>query len=248
MQFKMKLKSFLFILFLFFTNAIWSQAFQEADTQIPIKFQQSIEVCAKFNTMQDYEPSLFSGSTIYNIWGKRFSALGGIQVQKGDMQLTLSAFYSFFKSEKVSLQTGVIYNLNWLMEYSLTNNFLPCLYFEWKPAPFYTLEVNFDLLFKFRHLFIFGFNQHQLINTTLAVSIKSIFNLPKNFRLYLEFASFETFRYDIFCAPSYIAGVEYSINDSFDVALDVTIHYIDFFTLSAHYADTDIKLGVRYKW
>ena len=237
-----------FDLFLVFAQTAWTQSIQQENTNVPIKFHQNVEVFARFNTLQDYEPSLFSASAMYNIWGKRFSASGGTQIQEGDTQLTLSASYAFFKNKKLSLGTGIIYNLNWLHDYSITNNFLPCFFLEWEPNSVYKLELSIDLLFKFRHLFIFRFNQHQLINSTVAIQIKSIFNLPKNFLLYVEFASIETFRYAIFCAPSYIAGVEYKLNDSFDIMLDATVHYIDFFTLSAHYADTDIRIGGRFKW
>lgn len=241
-------KIFLFTAILIFSGIIWAQVIPEEDSEIPISFKQNVEVCARFNTLQDYEPSLFSASGIYNIWGRRFSASGGFFLQKGDTQLTLTATYKFFKHPKISLATGVIYNLNWLHDFSLTNTFLPCFYLEWQPKNFYTLEFSFDFMFKLRRLFVFGANYSPLINTTVAVYIKNIFDLPKNFRLYINFASFEYFRYMIFCAPSFIFGLEYKINESFDLAFETSIRYIDFFTLSAHYEDTDFRLGVRYKW
>lgn len=244
----MKQKNILFIVFLLFAKTAWTQAFTEEKIKKPIQFKQNAEFSIKINTLQDYEPSWFSASGMYNIMAPRFSAGGGVFLEKGDSQLTLFASYNFLKRKKISLGTGVIYNLNWLHDYSLSNNFLPCFNLEWQPKPFYKLNFSIDLLFKFRHLFIFGFNHHSLVNTTLAIDIKNTFYLPKNFLIYLEFASIEKFRYMIFCAPSYILGMEYKINDSFDLAFDVTVHYIDFFTLSAHYADTDIRLGGRYKW
>ena len=244
----MKRAFVLVITFLFFSTAVRAQAIQEENTKLPIKFEQSTEVFAGFNTLQDYEPSLFSASGKYDIWGPRFAASGGLFLEMGDTQVTLSATYKFFKHEKISLATGIIYNLNWLHEFSLTHNFLPCFYLEWTPVPFYTLELSCDLLFKLRYLFVFGLNSHPLTNITMAAYIKSTFRLPKDFLLYVTLSSIEYFRYMIFCAPSFIIGLEYTINDSFDVGLETAIRYIDFFTLSSHYADADIRLGVRYKW
>lgn len=237
----------LFVL-LFFEGVCSAQAIEEDNSVLPVKFQQNIELFARFNTLQDYEPSLFSASAVYNLFGERFSTSGGIFLQKGDTQFTASAKYKFFKQEKFSLGTGVVYNFNWLHDYSITNNFLPGFYLEWQPKPFYRLDVDIDFLFKFRSLFVFSRFSRPLVNTTVGCAIKNTFYLPKDISLYLEFASIEEFRYMIFCAPSFIVGSQFKITEKLDAGVEVVVHYIDFFTLSAHYEDTDFRLGVKYKW
>lgn len=235
----MKLKSItFFVTFSLLSSLIWAQPAPE----------QNAEFFTRFNTMQDFEPSFFAASGIYNIWGRRFSASGGLLLQKGDSQLTLQASYKFFKHEKLSLATGAIYNLNWLHNYSLSNNFLPYFMLEWKPLSLYTLEVSFDYMLKLRRLFVLSRNHHPLINSTIAFSIKNTFNINEDIKLYFEAASFEKFRYMMFCAPSFIFGGHYLLNQNLTLEFETAIHYIDFFTLSAHYADSDIRLGVKYKW
>ncbi len=231
-----------------FTLPSFAQAIPEENSQIPIKFEQSAQAFARFNTLQDFEPSLFSVSAVYDIWGRRFYASGGFLLEKGDTQFTVEAGYKFFKHEKLSLATGIIYNFNWLHDISLTNNFLPCLSLEWKPVPAYTLELSVDYFFKLRRLFVMGAKAHPLINTTMAVVIKNKFNLQEDLMTYIEFSSIEEFRYMVFCAPSFILGAEYTLNDNLDLLFEAAIRYIDFFTLSAHYADSDLRLGVRYRW
>lgn len=239
---------FFLVIFIFLTGILPAQAIPEANTEIPIKYEQSAQIITGFNTLQDYQPSCFSLSGSYNIWGKRFSAFGGFFLEGGDCQLTLKAAYKFFKREKLSLATGVIYNLDWLQNISLANNFLPCISFEWKPFSFYTLKTDLAFMFKLRRVFVFDKNTHPLINATMAAVIKNTFNLPRDINLYLEFASIENFRYMVFCAPSFIMGAQYKLNEKIELSLEAAIRYIDFFTLSAHYSDSDIRLGVKYKW
>ena len=234
--------------FVFFTANIWAQTSENNDSAPQKQIQQNVEVFARFNTMQGYEPSFFSATGVYNILGPKFSASGGLFLQKGDTQLTISAKYKFHHTQKLSLGTGVTYNMNVLHNYSISNNFLPGFYLEWQPTSFYKLDFTLDFLVKFRSLFVFSKYARPLVNTTMGGNLKNTFYLPKDITLYIEFASIEDFRYMIFCAPSFIFGSEFAINDRFDVGVEAAVHYIDFFTLSAHYEDTDFRLGVRYKW
>ena len=217
------------------------------DTEIPIVFKQSGQVDLMFNTIQGYEPGLFAVSGIYDVEGKKFSALAGIKLQRGDSQFTFSGAYTFFLSNKISLGTGVIYNLNWLHDISLTNNFLPGIYLEWKPTPFYALEMNVDFFLKLRNVFILNDDLSSLINATMAFYFHNDFFLPNNINLYFELACIEPFRYMILRARSFIFGGRYSIENNL-VGLEIIVHYIDFFTLSAHFDDMEFHVGVGYKW
>ncbi len=248
----MKRIAFVFALFLIFAFDVVAQEYEQglsdSDSVIPIKFYQTAEASLGFNTMQGYEPSPVYFSAFYNIVGNRFAAGGGTRLEKGDLQLTLNASYKFFKREKVSLGTGIIYNLNWLQDFSISNNFLPGFYFTYSPCSFYSLELDADFFFKVRKVFALHNDLSSLINTTLAFSLRNDFYLPDNFLLYFDFASIEQFRYMILCAPSFIFGGQYSGFENLELWLEAAVHYIDFFTLSAHYDDTEIRLGVRYKW
>ncbi|MBO4533676.1 MAG: hypothetical protein J5726_08290 [Treponema sp.] len=244
----MKRTIFLLTLVFLFISPVIAQPIPQEDSMLPIKYQQNAQVFARFNTLQDFEPSVFAFSGVYNIWGRRFAASAGLFLQNGDTQLTLDGSYKFFKHDIISIATGVVYNLNWLHDISLTNNFLPYFNLEYKPVSFYTLDLNVDFLFKLRRLFVLSGSGHPLINASIAVSIKNTFTLPENFKIYIECASIEQFRYMIFCAPSFIFGAEYELDEKFDLCFELAVRYIDFFTLSAHYADSDIRLGARYKW
>ena len=141
-----------------------------------------------------------------------------------------------------------IYNLNLFYKYSISSNFLPGFYLTWRPCPFYSLNLDIDLFLKIRSVFALQEVLPNLLNTTMAFRFRNDFYLPKNINLYLEIASIEKFRYMILCAPSFVLGGNFSINQSFDVVAEVAVHYIDFFTLSANYEDTEFRAGVRFKW
>lgn len=236
------------IAFVFFTETVAAQTLQENISTDSKKIAQNVEASVRFNTLQGYEPSFFSATGVYNITGQKFSASGGLFLQKGDTQVTLNALYKFFDNDVVWLGTGVVYNLNVLHDISISNNFLPTFYLNWQPKPFYSLDFSLAFMCKFRSLFVFSQFARPLVNTTAGISLKNTFYLPKDIKLYIEFASIEKFRYMIFCAPSFIFGSEFSINEKIDAGVEIAVHYIDFFTLSSHYEDTDVRMGVRYKW
>ena len=248
----MKRAAFIFVLFFIFAFGVSAQEYEQglsdSDSVLPIKFSQTAEASLGFNTMQGYEPSPVFFSAFYNIFGNRFAAGAGTRLEKGDLQLTLNASYKFFKHPKVSLGTGITYNLNWLQDFSISNNFLPGLYFTCSPVSFYTLEIDVDFFLKVRKVFALHDDLSSLINTTMAFSLRNDFYLPEDISLYFEFASIEQFRYMILCAPSFIIGTKYSGFENLDLWLEASIRYIDFFTLSAHYDDTEIRLGVKYRW
>ena len=119
---------------------------------------------------------------------------------------------------------------------------------EWKPKPFYALEMNIDFFLKLRNVFVLNDDLSSLVNATMAFYFHNDFFLPQDINLYFEFASIEPFRYMILCAPSFIFGAKKDIGDNLEVGLEVLIRYIDFFTLSAHYDDMEFHVGVGYKW
>ena len=144
--------------------------------------------------------------------------------------------------------TGVIYNFNWLHNVSISNNFLPGFYLKWKPTPFYALDMNIDFFLKLRNVFALNDDLASLVNTTLAFSFHNDFYLPNNINLYFEFASIEPFRHMILCAPSFIFGASYPVMDNLEIGIEASIHYIDFFTISAHYEDIEFSLEAVYRW
>ncbi len=211
-------------------------------------YQQGIQGILNINTMQGFDPSPLSVSAIYDIHSRRFDAEGGLRIGLGDFQLTSQASYRFLRKNKLTLGTGIIYNLNIFYNYSSSHNFLPGFYLTWKPASFYSLNFDIDLFLKIRRIYALKENLPNLLNTTVAFRLKNDFYLPKGINLYFEVSSIEKFRYMILCAPSIIFGGVFSINNSFDIIAEGAIHYIDLFTLSANYEDTEFHVGVKYKW
>ena len=211
-------------------------------------YEQGVSGFINFNTMQGFDPSPVSFSGLYDIHSRRFDAEGGLRIGSGDLQVTLQGSYRFLRKDKITLGTGLLYNLNWFYEYSLSNNFLPGFYLTWKPASFYSLNFDIDLFLKLRTVFALKNYSPGLLNTTVAFRFRNDFFLPHNINLYLELSSIERFRYMILCAPSIIVGGTISTKYSFDIIAEFAVHYIDLFTLSANYEDTEFHLGVKYKW
>lgn len=233
------MKRYVFVLICFFILASAASA---------RNFNQSAEVLIDFNTRQGFDPSPFSISGIYDIHSRRFDAEAGLKAGTGDFQLTLQGSYRFLRKNKLTLGTGVIYNLNLFYEYSLSSNFLPGFYLTWKPCSFYSLNFDLDLFLKIRTVFALHEELPNLLNTTMAFRFRNDFYLPHNINLYFELSSIEKFRYMILCAPSIIFGGQYSTEYGIAIVAEAAIHYIDFFTLSANYEDTEFRLGVQYRW
>ena len=226
-----------FIFSLFFATSAFAQ-----------QYQQSIEGLIGVNTMQGFDPSPVSFSFLYDIHSKRFDAEGGLKVGSGDFDFTSQASYRFLRKDNITLGTGIIYNLNWFYDYSLTHNFLPGFYVTWKPTPFYSLSFDIDLFLKVRRVFALHEDLPNLLNTTIAFEFRNDFYIPGGVNLYFEVSSIEKFRYMIFCAPSIIFGGNFSTPYKFDIVAEAVVHYISLFTLSAYYEDTEFRLGARYKW
>lgn len=212
------------------------------------KYSQSADFSLNFNTMQGFEPAPIAFTGLYSINSKRLSAEGGLLVSAGESQITLKGAFDFIARPKIHVGSGVIYNFNVFYDISLSNNFLPTLFIKWKPCTIYQLSLDLSFFLKLRTLFVLKDYQPLLLNTSAAFRLRNDFYLPRNINLFIEVSSIETFRYMILCAPSFSFGGLIPINEKIELQADATIHYIDFFTLSANYEDTTIRLGVKYKW
>ena len=211
-------------------------------------YEQGVLGLINFNTQQGFDPSTVSVTALYDIHSRRFDAEAGLNIGTGAFDFTTQASYRFLRKDKVTLGTGIIYNLNWFYNYSLSSNFLPGFYVTWKPVSFYSLNFNIDYFLKIRTLFALSNTYQNLLNSTVAFRFRNDFYLPYNINLYFELSSIEKFRYMILCAPSIIFGGTWATNYNFDIIAELAVHYIDFFTLSANYEDTEFRLGVKYKW
>ena len=211
-------------------------------------YEQNALCFINFTTKQGFDPSPVSVSALYDIHSRRFDAEGGLKFGLGDFDFTTQASYRFLRKDKITLGTGIIYNLNWFYDYSLTHNFLPGFYVTWRPASFYSLSFDLDLFLKVRRVFALHDDLPNLLNTTVAFEFRNDFYIPNGINLFIEVSSIEKFRYMIFCAPSIIFGAGFSTKYNFDIIAEGVIHYISLFTLSAYYEDTEFRLGVKYKW
>ena len=211
-------------------------------------YEQGVLGLINFNTQQGFDPSTVSVTALYDIHSRRFDAEAGLNIGTGAFDFTSQTSYRFLRKDKVTLGTGIIYNLNWFYDYSLTHNFLPGFYVTWRPASFQSLSFDLDLVLKVRRVFALHDDLPNLLNTTVAFEFRNDFYIPNGINLFIEVSSIEKFRYMIFCAPSIIVGASFSTKYNFDIIAEGVIHYISLFTLSAYYEDTEFRLGVKYKW
>ena len=97
----MKRGWFILVFFLIFSEPFWAQ-----------KYEQSVLGFIGLNTRQGFEPSPVYFSGLYDIHSKRFDAEGGLKIGSGSLDFTTQGSYRFLRKDKITLGTGIIYNLN----------------------------------------------------------------------------------------------------------------------------------------
>ncbi|MCR4953896.1 MAG: hypothetical protein K6A43_07460 [Treponema sp.] len=209
---------------------------------------QSTEAMLSLNTMEGFSSAHWIFSSVYNFQTSDFFACAGIEGKYGKFQLTMDALYWFFNHPSLKLGANFNYNFALFAKYSTCNNFLPGVVLEWVPEKWLTIDFNAAYFLKLRNIFAMSDTHPVFYNNSVAFILRSTFSLPKNFTLSMQFASIEPFHYMLFCAPSFTLGIMYSTKQNYDIFVNATVRYIDFFTNSSHYEESQYTLGVRYKW
>jgi len=221
---------------------------QREFTPFEIRFPsfKAVSATLGFNTGNGFEQYHFLGQAMFILDHGSFSAYSGIQGGKGSFDFVAAGMYWPLRLAKFRLGVGAVYNLNFYSDISMTNNILPGIYIDWRPSDLFYFGFSFKYMLKLRTIYAIADKIPALVNNTVAFGFLFQFNLPHGFGVYLEAASYERYRYMIIGVPSFTAGLTYRMNPSWTFGFEAVVRFIDFFTLSATYDDSEFRLSARY--
>lgn len=206
----------------------------------------ALELTAGYNTGSAFETYRFYGNLKFILSDEKISIKAGLQYGPGNVDATSSMVFWPLRFTHVKLGFGVIYNIEFFGDISMTNNILPGIYVDYRPCSWFSLDAMTSFFVKGRTIYAFADVTPLLMNYSVALGFNMWFYLPYNFALSVGCSSYEDFRYMVLCAPTFSGSVSYTLNKSWSFSFTALAHYVDFFTLSSAYEDAEFKLSARY--
>lgn len=206
----------------------------------------ALEMSAAYNTGTAFETYRVYGNLKFLLRDESVSMDVGLQYGPGTIDAMTSAVYWPLRFTHVKVGVGLIYNLEFFSDISMTNNLLPGIYVDYRPCSWFTFDAMTSFFIKARTIYVIADVKPLLMNYSLALGFNFEFKLPYNFGLSLGFNSYEDFRYMVLGAPSFSATLSYTLNESWAFYFSACAHYVDFFTLSSAYEDAEFKLSARF--
>lgn len=185
---------------------------------------------------------------IYGFDSQYLSGAAGIQFSDKNIDVSALGVYWILRTSKQDFGVGGVYHFYRMQQVSATNDFLLGVFYNVQPVPWFSLSLNFDYMFKMRSVYAVRKTHPVFANNTIAVFLRTNFYPTERINFFLEVSSYEFFRYMIFCAPSFGTGVSVGLTDNFSLIVSARTRYIDFFTLSAGYDNSEISFAAGYKF
>ena len=206
----------------------------------------SIELSAGYNTASAFESYSFFGNLKFLLDSEKVRIRTGLQYGSGNVDFSNSFVYWPLRFSCVRLGLGLIYNLEFFLDISMTHNLLPGFYLECRPCSWFSFDFMLSFFIKGRTIYALKDDCPLLMNYSAATGFNFNFYLPYNIALFLGMNSCEDFRYMVLGASSFSAGISYVLNDSWSFYFTGTARYVDFFFLSSAFEDAEFKLSARY--
>lgn len=210
----------------------------------------SHSVSARFSLLTDYRIAVkniyFQGSYLFD--SPMFSAGSGIQVGTDRFDFYAAGVFWFLRTNHNKLGAGLHYHVGNLQDISVTNDLLAGLYYKLQPWYWFSVFLNVSYFFKARTIHAIAGAVPVLPHNSLAASIRLDFYPVKYVSFFLEMSTYEEFRYLVFCAPSFITGVSVNIPNYVSLFFSAKARYVDFFTLSAGFSNSEFVFGARYSF
>jgi len=206
----------------------------------------AMELCAGYNTGAAFESYRFFGSLNFLLDSEKVRFWTGLQYGPGNVDFTNTIVYWPLRFTHVKLGIGLVYNLEFFRDISMTNNLLPGLYVDYRPCSWFSVDVATSFFIKARTIYAIADDIPLLMNYSAALGLNLNFYLPYNFGLSLGLNSSEDFRYYVLGATSFSATISYALNETWSFYFTGTARYVDFFFLSSAYEDAEFKLSVRF--
>ncbi|MBR6296721.1 MAG: hypothetical protein IKR40_09640 [Treponema sp.] len=206
----------------------------------------AMEFCAGYNTGAAFETYRFFGSLHFLLDNEKIRFWTGLQYGPGNVDFTNTIVYWPLRFTHVKVGIGLVYNLEFFSDISMTNNLLPGIYVDYRPCSWFSFDASTSFFIKARTIYAIADTVPLLMNYSAALGLNFNFYLPYNFGLSLGLNSSEDFRYYVLGASSFSATISYTLNQAWSFYFTGTARYVDFFTLSSAYEDAEFKLSVRF--
>ncbi len=193
------------------------------------------------NSGDGFEPYTFMAQPYAQIDTTYFQLYSGVQMSGDIFHATTGGAFWPLRLRMMRLGAGFVYHFDYFDDVSLCHDLLFNLHYEVRPSYWLELKVSFGYFHKARKIFAVSDYIGYITNNSVDFSIESDFYLPYEIKLYTRMSSYEMFRYMVFCAPSFTFGVTKSLGKRLDLTFETTSRYIDFFTVSARYDDTEMR-------
>ncbi len=208
--------------------------------------QHTLRLGLGVNSGQGFEPYKTMIQPEFTIESEKLSFFGGSQIANKMLNFTVQGVWWPWHSQKVRFGAGGLFNYNLFFETSQTNNIMPGLFLEVRPATFFGLKMDVDCLFKFRDIFAIDEYKKWLYSWCGGLNLELDLYLPGEFMVYSKISSYEMYRYMMFMAPSFTFGISETKTKPFSFTLEASVRYTDFFTSSNYYDSTEIRLMMGF--
>lgn len=203
-------------------------------------------IAVGMNSGDGFEPYRFMMQPYFQIDNKYLQAYAGIQAANEMWHATAGAVAWPLRWNRIRLGAGLIYHFNYFEDISLCHDLMLNIHFETRPAYWLGIKLNTGYFHKARKIFAVEDYVGYIENNSVDFSLETDFYLPYNITMYTRVSSYELFRYMVFCAPSFTFGVSKSLGKRVDLTFETTTRYIDFFTVSARYDDSEMRFVMGF--
>lgn len=194
-----------------------------------------------------FEPYRSQFQQCYDFDSRQMSAFCGVQLAKSCFDFTCNSEFWLLQWSRLRMGPGLRYHLNVFDTIAVSNDFFAGLYLDWRPALWFGFSANTQYFFRGRTIQAIKNAVPFLVNHSIAFGMQFTAYLPYQFSLYLQFNSYEQFRYNVLCAPSLIVGVRYQSPFHVILSAEFAARYIDIFTLSGRFDNSELRFTMGYR-
>ncbi|MBR1913091.1 MAG: hypothetical protein IJ828_12175 [Treponema sp.] len=233
----------LFVLMVAMFSSLWAAAdSRKKDSYFEYSSPDiSFHLSMGMNSGSGFEPYTFMAQPYAQIDTTYFQLYSGVQMSGDIFHATTGGVFWPFHFRKMRFGAGLVYHFSLFDDISLCHDVLLNVHYEARPAYWLGLKANAGFFHKARKIFAVSDAIGYITNNSIDFSFESDFYLPYDIMLYVRASSYEMFRYMVFCAPSFSFGVTKALGKKLDITFETTSRYIDFFTVSARYDDSEMR-------
>jgi hypothetical protein len=176
-----------------------------------------------------------------------FENFCGMQFTNKCTDLTLNSLCSFYKTEKISLGSGVLTHFSFLydinFEYDILLNFKSIF---GKKSSLYNLIFEFDLFYKGSVIYSLPSAHNYLFNTGFGLNVCNKFNLPEQWNILLGFRTWELYKYSATLNFTFYFEFNKTFLEHYEINAGLYFRYLDQNNTTAYFEYPALRAGFVY--